>query len=147
MKVIFLQNVKKKGQKGEVKEISEGYARNFLIPGKLAIEATPAALKKIESLNKGKQDHENTEKSKIQNVISSLKGKESLVMKVKASDKGSLFKKVTNKDVSNFIEKETGLNIQSSRVDSPEIKELGEYEIIVGGLGVEERFNLKLERE
>lgn len=147
MKVIFLQNVKKKGQKGEVKDINEGYARNFLIPGKMAIEATPEALRKIESLNKGKQDHEKIEKEKIQNIILSLMEKGSLVMKTKANEKGNLFKKITNKDISDFIQKEIGLYIPSSAVKSPEIKELGEYEIVVGDLGVEEKFNLKLEKE
>jgi large subunit ribosomal protein L9 len=147
MKVIFLQNVKKKGQKGEVKDMNEGYARNFLIPGKLAIEATPEALRKIESLNKGKQDHENTEKEKIQNLILVLMEKGSLVMKTKANEKGVLFKKITNKDIADFIQKETGTNIQSSYVKSSEIKELGEYEIVVGDLGIEEKFNLKIEKE
>ncbi len=147
MKVIFLQNVKKKGLKGEVKDINEGYARNFLIPGKLAIEASPEALRKIESLKKGKEEHEKIEDSKIESLILKLMEKGSMVMKIKANEKGSLFKKITNKDISSFIQKETGINIQDSYVKSPDIKELGQYEIIIGNKGIEEKFNLKLERE
>ncbi len=147
MKVIFLQNVKKKGLKGEVKDINEGYARNFLIPGKFAIEATPEALRKIESLTKGKKEHEKSEDEKVQNLILKLMEKGSVTMKIKANEKGSLFKKITNKDVSLFIQKETGINIPESYVKSPEIKELGQYEISVGNRGIEEKFSLKLERE
>lgn len=147
MKVIFLQNVKKKGLKGEVKDINEGYARNFLIPGKFAIEATPEALRKIESLTKGKKEHEKSEDEKVQNLILKLMEKGSVTMKIKANEKGSLFKKITNKDVSSFIQKETGISIPESYVKSPEIKELGQYEISVGNRGIEEKFSLKLERE
>ncbi|MDQ5883520.1 MAG: large subunit ribosomal protein [Patescibacteria group bacterium] len=147
MKVIFLQNVKKKGLKGEVKDINEGYARNFLIPGKLAIEASPEALRKIESLNKGKKDHEKTEDEKVQNLILKLMEKGSVTMKIKANEKGILFKKINNKDIAVFIQKETGVNIPESYVKSPEIKELGQYEISVGNRGIEEKFSLKLERE
>lgn len=145
MKVIFLQNVKKKGLKGEVKDMNEGYARNFLIPGKLAIEATPEALRKIESLNKGKKEHEKSENEKVQMLVLKLMEKGSgIEMKVLANEKGNLFKKITNKDIANFIQKETGVNVPESYVKSPEIKELGEYEVLVGNRGIEEKLIIKI---
>jgi len=147
MKVIFLQNVKKKGLKGDVKEINEGYARNFLIPSKLAIEATPESLRKIESLNKGKKDHEKTEDDKVQNLILKLMEKGGVAMKVKANEKGNLFKKITSKDICLFIKKETGIVVPESYIKFSEIKELGQYEISVGNRGIEEKFSLKLEKE
>ena len=147
MKVIFLQNVKKKGLKGEIKDINEGYARNFLIPGKLAIEATPEAIRKIESLNKGKEDHQKTEDERVEKLILKLMEEGSINMKVKANEKGNLFKKTTNKDIANFIEKKTGVNIPESYIKTSEIKELGEYKIMIGNRGIEENFNLKVEKE
>ena len=144
MKVIFLQNVKKKGQKGEVKDVNEGYARNFLIPGKLAVEASPEALRKIGSLNKGKKEHEKSEEEKVQMLVLKLAEKGSVQMKVLANEKGVLFKKITNKDITSFIQRETGVHIPDSYVKSPEIKELGEYEIVVGNRGIEEKFKIKI---
>jgi len=147
MKVIFLKDVKKKGLKGEIKELNEGYARNFLIPQKLAIEASPEALRKIENLNKGKELHEKNENNKLENLISKIEEKGSLVMKVKANEKSVLFQKVSNKDVAHFIQKKSGLEIPESYFKSPEIKELGEYEILITNKKSEYKFTLKVERE
>ncbi len=144
MKVIFLKDVKKKGLKGEIKDISEGYARNFLIPQKLAIEASPEALRKIDSLNKGKEIHEKNEDAKLENFIKKIEQQGSVVMEVKANEKGVLFQKISNKDIANQTQKQTSLEIPESYFKSPEIKELGGYEISVKNKNSEYKFNLKV---
>mgnify|MGYP001470296537 CR=1 FL=1 len=147
MKVIFLQNVKKKGLKGEVKDINEGYARNFLIPGKLAIEATPEAIRKIESLKKGKEDHQKNEDGKIEELVLKLMEQGSLHMKVKANEKGNLFKKITNQDILKLIQEKAGFEAPNSFVKNIEIKELGKYTLEIGKKGEEESIDLIVEKE
>ncbi len=147
MKVIFLKNVKKQGLKGEIKDVNEGYARNFLIPGKHAVEATPEALRKIESLDKGKKEHQKTEDAKVENLIMTLMEKGSIVLKVKANEKGNLFKKITAKDITFSIYKQTGVEIPESYVQAPEIKGLGTHALTVGNSVIKEKFNLILEKE
>lgn len=147
MKVIFLQNVKKKGLKGEVKDISEGYARNFLIPGKLAIPATPEALRKLESLNKGKDDHQKNEDEKIQNLLLEIVGKSPFVIKVKANEKGHLFQKISSRNLKEEIEKVFQVDISESFIKMEEIKELGKYEICIDNTRVKEKFEISIEKE
>lgn len=147
MKVIFLKNVKKKGLKGEIKDVNEGYARNFLIPGKHAAEATPEALRVFESLNKGKLDHQKTENEKVRNLIEKLKKEGSIVMKARANEKGSLFKKITSKDIIKFIENQADVNLNEANFKSPEIKSIGTYSFEISNGEVREKFDLIIENE
>ena len=147
MKVIFLQNVKKKGLKGEIKDINEGYARNFLIPQKLAVEATPEAIRKAESHKKGKSEHEKTEDSKMSNLLVNLKERGVFTIKTKANEKNHLFKKITNKDIAKEIEKQTKMKIPEGYIKMPEIKELGTYTITVENRGIKETVEIKIEKE
>ena len=145
MKVIFLQNVKKKGLKGEIKEINEGYARNFLFPKKLAIEATTQALKEMNSLNRGKIEHQKVEDSKIKKIVDVIKS--GFVIKAKANEKNNLFKKITSKDVASEIKKQTGSEIDSDYIVMSEIKEIGTYKIGIEKGEVKEKIDLTIEKE
>jgi large subunit ribosomal protein L9 len=145
MKVIFLQNVKKKGLKGEIKEINEGYARNFLFPKKLAIEATTQALKEMNSLNRGKIEHQKVEDSKIKKIVDVIKS--GFVIKAKANEKNNLFKKITSKDVASEIKKQTGSEIDSDYIVMSEIKEIGKYKIGIEKGEVKEKIDLTIEKE
>ncbi|MDQ5952978.1 MAG: large subunit ribosomal protein, partial [Patescibacteria group bacterium] len=145
MKVIFLQNVKKKGLKGEIKEINEGYARNFLFPKKLAIEATTQALKEMNSLNRGKIEHQKVEDSKIKKIVDVIKS--GFVIKAKANEKNNLFKKITSKDVVSEIKKQTGSEIDSDYIVMSEIKEIGTYTIGIEKGEVKEKIDLTIEKE
>ena len=145
MKVIFLQNVKKKGLKGEIKDINEGYARNFLFPKKLAIEATTQALKEMNSLNRGKIEHQKVEESKIQKIIDVIKS--GFTIKAKANEKNNLFKKITSKDIANEIKKQTGNEIDSDYIVMNEIKEIGTYKISIEKGGIKEKIDLIVNKE
>lgn len=126
MKVIFFQDVKGTGKRGEIKEISDGYARNFLLPKKLAGVATPEAIKKV---GLEKQKHLEAVKqdlAKTQEIASQLQGKE-IVIKAKAKD-GKLFGSITAKAIAKELKKD-GLEIAEKAIMLEPIREIGEYEI------------------
>lgn len=102
MKVIFLQDVRGIGKRLEVKDVSDGYAKNFLFPKKLAELATPGALKTVESRSKDlKTRSERTEKE-VQEIVDSLAGK-IFEMSRKSNDQGTLFDSVSREEVAEVL--------------------------------------------
>lgn len=125
MKVVLLQDVKKIGRKGEIKDVSDGYARNFLLAKGLATVATPAAVEKVkQSENKQKQELEQ-KKDAIRKLAASIEGK-SVLIKVKAKD-GKLFGSVTAKDIAASLKKD-GFEISEKSIDFKPMRELGKSE-------------------
>lgn len=104
MKVIFLQEVKGKGNKGEVKNVSEGYARNYLLPNKLAAEANSSNLKTLEVK---KQGEEKRIEEKLNEAVAIKEGIEKLTVEVKAKsgEGGKLFGAVTSKQIAEALAK------------------------------------------
>lgn len=104
MKVIFQKDVKGVAKKGEVKEVSEGYARNFLFPRQLAVEANQGNMNTLEAKEKSKQkkDQENLDAAK--NLAEKL-GKEKIQITARAGEGGRLFGAVTNKQVAEALNK------------------------------------------
>jgi len=128
MKVILLKDVKGKGKKGDIINISDGYARNYLFPRKLAEEATQNS---INILNKQKEKERKlklAEIEKAQKLAESLKGKELKII-AKAGENGKLFGAITNKDIANEINKKFNLNIDKKKVFINTIKLLGAYDV------------------
>jgi large subunit ribosomal protein L9 len=125
MKVILLDDVAKVGRRGEVRDVSDGYARNFLIPKKLALTATPGNLKNLAQI-KTQQD---TKAQRIKSDAQALGGRiEALVFEVtrQASEEGKLFGSVTAQDVVDFLGAR-GVEIERRRIQLDEpIKTLGE---------------------
>lgn len=125
MKVIFIKDVKGKGTKGEVKNVSEGYARNYLLKNNMAIEATPGNLKGLEA-QKGK------EKQKEQEVVNEAKALKKklaeieVTLKTKAGEAGRLFGSITSKQIASQLEKEHKIKIDKRKIelDQP-IRSLG----------------------
>ena len=116
MKVIFTQDVKGKGKKGEVKEVPVGYANNFLLKNNYAVEATPGNLKQLEAQNK------RIEKDKQQELedAKQLKEKiESLEVKVtaKSGEGGRLFGSVSSKQVVEALNKQHGIKVDKRKMD------------------------------
>jgi large subunit ribosomal protein L9 len=124
MKVIFLQDVKGQGKKGEIKDVAEGYARNFLIPRGLAQAATEGALKSIGQMKAA----ENKRKEKAREEAQALAAKladMTLVIKAKAGENGRLFGAVTNKQIAEELEKQ-GFRIDKRQIELDEpIRTLG----------------------
>ncbi|RXK18533.1 50S ribosomal protein L9 [Macrococcus sp. DPC7161] len=116
MKVIFTQDVKGKGKKGEVKEVPVGYANNFLLKNNYAVEATPGNLKQLEAQNK------RIEKDKQQELEDAKQLKErieSLEVKVtaKSGEGGRLFGSVSSKQVVEALNKQHGIKVDKRKMD------------------------------
>ena len=130
MKVILLQDVKKMGKKGDVIEASDGYARNYLFPRKLAEEATANALHVVKKKKENERKKKLAELEAAQKLAAELKGKE-VTINAKAGDNGRLFGAITNKDVAEAINSEFNLSIDKKKVVVNTIKVAGTYEVEV----------------
>ena len=130
MKVILLQDVKKMGKKGDVIEASDGYARNYLFPRKLAEEATANALHVVNAKKENERKKKLAELEAAQKLAAELKGKE-VTINAKAGDNGRLFGAITNKDVAEAINSEFNLSIDKKKVVVNTIMVAGTYEVEV----------------
>ncbi|MDK2986485.1 MAG: large subunit ribosomal protein [Clostridia bacterium] len=127
MKVILKEDVKKLGSKGEVVNAADGYARNYLIPKGLAVEATKNNLKKLEEEKKKEQQRLEQEKQEAKETASKLKEK-NITVQAKAGEKDKLFGSITSKDIAEAIKKQYGIKVDKRKIqlDDP-IKELGSH--------------------
>ena len=130
MKVILLQDVKKMGEKGDVIEASDGYARNYLFPRKLAEEATANALHVVNAKKENERKKKLAELEAAQKLAGELKGKE-VTINAKAGESGRLFGAITNKDIAEVINKTFNLSIDKKKIVMDTIKVAGGYEIEV----------------
>ena len=129
MKVIFLEDVRGKGKKGDLKDVSDGYARNFLLPKKLAKEATADNLNTFKLQEKAKAAQIAKEKAE---AMDSAKKLESIVVNVhaKAGSNGKLFGAVTSKEISEALAEQHGLTIEKNKIVLGDpIKTYGSYEV------------------
>lgn len=126
MKVILLKDIDKIGKKFEVKEVKNGYARNFLIPEGLAKLATKEALIWLETQREISEKKEEEKLKKFQDIASAIDGQEVIIL-VKVGEQDQLFESITNQKIAEKL-KEAGFNIKKSQIDLPQpIKELGEF--------------------
>src|SRR3712207_411165 len=130
MKVILLGDVKKLGKKGDVVNTSDGYARNFLFPRKLAEEANNSNLHVLNNKKEAERKQRLAEIEEAQKIASNLKGKE-VILKVKCGENGRLFGSITGKDVSDELKKQYKVNIDKKKIDAGNIRQLGEYDVEV----------------
>ncbi len=126
MKVILLQDVKGKGKKGQMLEVSDGYARNFMLPKKLAIEATPDAINTMRMNDKATQERIAREKAEA--LATSKKLRElTVVVKAKGGGAGRLFGSVTNAEIADALAKQ-GVKLDKRKIVLNEtIKSIGTY--------------------
>jgi len=128
MKVILLRDVPNTGKKHDIKEVSPGFARNFLFSKGLAITADAESLKNLEAKKKADTNRVEQELKETEKIISAL-NKNEVVIKVKAGDEGQLFESINKQKISDHL-KEMGFNVSKDQIDlkSP-IKETGEFPI------------------
>ncbi len=129
MKVIFSVDVKGQGKKGEMKEVSEGYGRNYLLPRKLAVEATADNMNALRLKEKAKQAAIAAEKAK---ALENAKQLESVVVKIaaRAGSSGKLFGAVTSQEISDALAEQFGIEIEKQKIIQNEpIKSYGSYEV------------------
>ncbi|WP_127530010.1 50S ribosomal protein L9 [Paenibacillus kobensis] len=131
MKVIFLQDVKGQGKKGEVKELSEGYVRNFLLPKGLVKEASSGNINTLKAQQNSETKRKEKEKEDAQALGARL-AELTFVIKTKAGEGGRLFGAITSKQIAEAIEVQAGVKIDKRKIelDDP-IRTLGVTQIPV----------------
>lgn len=129
MKVIVLKDTKNVGKKGEVKNVNDGYANNFLIPKGIAIEATPQNLKALERQQAADAQKRATDKASAE-ILKARLEEITLTLKTKAGEGGKVFGSITTKDISDALKEQFGIEIDKKKIvmDSS-IKQVGEHSI------------------
>ena len=128
MKVILLQDVKGKGKKGQMLEVSDGYARNFMLPKKLAIEATPDAINTMRMNDKATQERIAREKAAALEVSKQIRAM-TLTVTAKGGGAGRLFGSITNAEIAAALEKQ-GVKLDKRKIVlSDPIKAVGTYTV------------------
>ena len=127
MKVILLQDVKGKGKKGQMLEISDGYARNFMLPKKLAIEATADAINTMRMNDKATQERIAREKAAALEISKKLR-EMTLVVTAKGGGNGRLFGAVTNQEIAVALKAKSGIELDKRKIVLKDaIKNVGTY--------------------
>ncbi|HHT46084.1 MAG TPA: 50S ribosomal protein L9 [Firmicutes bacterium] len=130
MKIILRKDVANLGQAGEIKDVTPGYARNYLIPKGLAFEATPGRIKDIE-MHKEFMDKRNAREIDEAKVLAEKVAGKAITIKAKAGEEGRLFGSVTSADICQALSAE-GINVDKRKIELEEqIKSLGSYSVQV----------------
>ena len=129
MKVIFLQDVKGKGKKGQMAEISDGYARNYLLPKKLAMEATPDAINTMRMNDKAAAEKAAKERAEALEISRKLR-EMTVVVTAKGGGAGKLFGSVTSQEIADALKAKSGIVIDKRKIVlSDPIKNVGTYTV------------------
>ena len=131
MKVVFLQDVPKVAKAGDVKEVSDGYSRNYLLPRKLAVVATPAELKNLELQRQANARREVRTEQEAEAFAKVLQDT-NVVLKMRAGTKDKLYGSVTSADIAKEIKKLTKQEVDKRKIELPEpIRELGSHQVSI----------------
>ena len=129
MKVILLQDVRGQGKKGQLIEASDGYARNFLLPRKLAVEATADNMNTMKMQEKAKKAKEAAEKAEAEAIAAKLK-EITVTIPAKAGNGGKIFGSITTKEIAEQLKAQQGIDLPKAKlVLADPIKAVGGYEI------------------
>lgn len=131
MKVILTKDVKSQGKKGDLINVSDGYANNFLLPKGLAMPATKQAINELKGKKGAEQYHKNMEEQKARNIADRLQEIKVLI-KAKSGKEGKLFGSVTSKDVAEALKAQYNISVDKRKIDLPDgIKTCGIREVKV----------------
>ena len=131
MKVILLQDVKKLGKKGEIMEVAEGYARNFLLPQKLVAPATADTLNQMQQQKSAAADRHKRLLEEARLLAAQL-GKVDIKVKAKAGEGGKLFGAITSKDIADAAKAQYGLELDRRKIEIADaIKNLGPVTVVM----------------
>ena len=131
MKILLTEDVKKLGKKGEIVDVSDGYAKNFILHKKLGIEANKAVLNEWQ-VKKGSEDNrKRKEEEQAKAQAAELNGK-AIVIRTKTGEGGRLFGSITAKDVAEALEKQLNLKVDKKKIQMPDsIKGVGDFTIVI----------------
>ena len=142
MKVILLDYVYKQGVAGEIIDVADGYARNFLIPKKLAAKATPGELKRATNLRSQAVAKRAQLENRLNELAKEIDGVE-IIFERRAAITGKLFGSVTTQEIADGLLEKTGVDINRRRISQQPLREIGTHEVPVR-LGTDESPNLKI---
>ena len=146
MKVILQQDVKGKGKKGQMIEVSDGYARNYMLPRKIAIEATPDNVNTMRMNDKALLERQTKERAEAVRIMNEMK-EATLTLRVKGGGAGRLFGSVTTQEISEALKEQMHIEIDKRKIVLDEaIKNVGTYTVKCK-LGYEVVGNLKVKVE
>ena len=148
MKVILLQDVKGKGKKGQMVEVSDGYARNYMLPRKIAIEATPDAVNTMKMNDKATQERIAREKAEAMEISKTLRGL-TVMVKAKGGGAGRLFGSITNQEIADSLKAQSGITLDKRKiVIADTIKTVGTYTVTCKlGYEISAPLTVKIEEE
>lgn len=126
MKVMLVKDVYKLGRAGDIKKVADGYGRNFLIPQKLAVIATPGALKQVEKIRQKAEIRRAEQNSELQGLADQINGVV-LTFAAKAGETGKLYGSITTQDVATAVTEQVRFEIKKQQVDMQPIRNLGEF--------------------
>lgn len=146
MKVILLKDVKGSGVKDQIIEVSDGYGRNYLLPRKLAVEATSEAMNSIEKSKSAAKHREDVRKDEAEQTARSLKGK-NVTVQVRAGENGRLYGSITTQEIAEALKTQHGVALDKRKIELDEkISSVGQTTITVKVYaGVSAKMNLIVE--
>jgi large subunit ribosomal protein L9 len=130
MKVLLIKDVYKLGRAGDIKKVADGYGRNFLLPQKMAVLATPGALKQIEKIRSQAEIRRTEQNSELKDLANQINGI-TLVFAAKAGETGKLYGSITTQDVATAIQEKTRFEVKKQQIDMQPIRNLGEFTVHV----------------
>ena len=148
MKVVLLQDISAKGKQGEIKEVADGYARNYLFPKGLAIPATPAAIKRAQTQLIEDEHKQERKQKELGELVQQIEGKE-LTFKARAGDKEKLHGSITTADIAKELSKTLGSEIDKKVVELDEpLRHLGTHEVNINlGGGFDTKITVIIEAQ
>lgn len=130
MKVYLLQDIKSKGKKGDIINVSDGYARNFLFPKKMAVEVNAKVLSEKKTKDESLAYHKEQELLAANEIAERLEGK-LVELKAKAGSDGRLFGSITAKEIASEVNMKYSVNIDKRKIEAPQIKTFGRFDFKV----------------
>ena len=131
MKVVFLQDVPQVGNVGEIKEVADGYGRNFLLPKGLALLATPSKIKDVERQHQANVLHQARSEASLLELAHELEGKE-INLKARLGAKDKLYGSITRADIARELQQVAGVEIDKRKLELPKpIHRPGNYEVTI----------------
>ncbi len=146
MKVILLKDIKGTGKKDQILEVSDGFGRNYLLPRKLAVEATSEALNSIEKSKSAAKHREDVKKNDAETAARDLKGK-TVTVKVRAGENGRLYGSITTQEIADALKAQHGVELDKRKIELDEkVTSVGQTTITLKMYaGVSTKMNLVIE--
>ena len=128
MKVILLKDIKGTGKKDQIIEVSDGFGRNYLLPRKLAVEATNEAMNAIEKSKSAAKHREDVARAQAQETCKKIAGK-TIKITARGAEGGRLYGSVTSQEIADALEKQYGVKVEKRRIEVKNIRNAGTYTV------------------